>query len=92
MSEVKTQEFRRASAKALADAKLQSFLGRSMGTFDGARAEAIEELSPQRWEELRIRRPGDKAPYVMDNLDYYLDLLRSRVIQKRWPRTLRTRR
>ena len=80
MSEVKTQEFRRASDKALADAKLQSFLGRSMGTFDGARAEAIEELSPQRWEELRIRGREIKR-HTLDNLDYYLELLRSRVIR-----------
>ena len=79
MSEVKTQEFRQASARVLANAKLQSFMSRSMGTFDGARAEAIEELSPQRWEELREQGREIKR-HTLDNLDYYLELLRERVI------------
>ena len=74
MSEVKTQEFRQASARVLANAKLQSFLSRSMGTFDGARAEAIEEISPQRWEELREQGREIKR-HTLDNLDYYLELL-----------------
>ena len=79
MSEVKTQEFRQASARVLANAKLQSFMSRSMGTFDGARAEAIEEISPQRWEELREQGREIKR-HTLDNLDYYLELLRERVI------------
>ena len=80
MSEVKTQEFRQASARVLANAKLQSFMSRSMGTFDGARAEAIEEISPQRWEELREQGREIKR-HTLDNLDYYLELLRERVIE-----------
>ena len=79
MSEVKTQEFRQASARVLANAKLQSFLSRSMGTFDGARAEAIEEISPERWEELRQEAREIKR-HTLDNLDYYLELLRERVL------------
>ena len=78
MSEVKTQEFQRASAKVLANAKLQSYLGRSMGTFDGARAEAIEEISPERWEELRQQGREIKR-HTLDNLDYYLEMLQERV-------------
>ncbi len=79
MAEVKTGEFRRASAKVLADERLQSHLGRSMGVFDGARQEAIEELSVERWEELREEGRRIKA-HTMDNLDYYLELLTDRVI------------
>ena len=80
MAEVKTQEFQRASAKALADAKLQSLLGRSMGTFDSARQKAIEELTPQRWEEMREKGRAIKR-HTLDNLDYYLELLYDRVTQ-----------
>ncbi len=80
MAGVKMREFRRASARALADDKLQSFLGRSMGTFDGAREEAIEELSRQRWDELRERGRAIKR-HTLDNLDYYLDMLCDRVSQ-----------
>ena len=80
MAEVKTQEFQRASVKALADAKLQSLLGRSMGTFDGARQEAIEEPTPQRWEEMREKGRAIKR-HTLHNLDYYLELLYDRVTQ-----------
>ena len=78
MAEVKTQEFQQASVKALADAKLQTFLKRSMGTFDEARLDAIEEITPQRWEEMRDRAREIKR-HTMDNLDYYLELLHERV-------------
>ena len=79
MAQVKTREFRQASARALANEKLQSFMGRSMGTFDGARAEAIEELSTQRWNELR-QQARDIKRHTLNNLDYYLGLLRERVM------------
>ena len=78
MSEVKTQEFRQASAQVLANEKLQSFMSRSMGTFDGARAEAIEEISRGRWEELRQQAREIKR-HTLDNLDYYLEMLRDRI-------------
>ena len=80
MSEVKTQDFQRASAKALADSKLQTYLRRSMGHFDEAREDAIQELTPQRWEELRQQAREIKR-HTLDNLDYYLDLLYQRVTQ-----------
>lgn len=78
MSEVKTHEFQRASAKALADRKLQTYLKRAMGHFDEARQEAIEELTQEYWEELRQEARRVKK-HTLDNLDYYLELLHERV-------------
>ena len=78
MADVKTQDFRGASAKAVIDPQLQAALRRVGGGFDGARRDAIEELSSQRWEELRERARTIKR-HTLDNLDYYLELLHDRV-------------
>lgn len=81
MSEVKTHEFQQASAKALRDRKLQTYLKRAMGHFDEARKEAIEELTQEYWEELREEARRLKK-HTIDNLDYYLDLLHERVTRQ----------
>ena len=78
MSEVKTGEFKEASARAVADLKLQAALKRAGSGFDMARLEAIEELTPARWEELRNEAREIKR-HTIDNLDYYLELLDERV-------------
>ena len=77
MAEIETQQFKRASTAALSDTKLQLAL-RRVGGFDTARREAIDELTPQVWEELRERARQIKR-HAIDNLDYYLELLYDRV-------------
>ena len=78
MADVKTQDFRGASARAVIDPQLQAALRRVGGGFDGARRDAIEELSPERWDELREQAREIKR-HTLDNLDYYLELLHDRV-------------
>lgn len=80
MAEIKTHEFMKASKKVLADDKFQSFLSRSMGTFDGARQEAIDEITLERWEELREKGRAIKR-HTLNNLDHYLELLDKRVTE-----------
>ena len=78
MANIKTSEFREASAKAVADSQLQAVLNRAGGSFDRARIEAIREITPERWEELRQQAREIKA-HTLDNLDYYLDLFSERI-------------
>jgi L-lactate dehydrogenase complex protein LldF len=78
LAEIKTREFKEASARAVVNPQLQIALQRAGGGFDGARREAIEELTPERWEELREEAREIKR-HTLDNLDYYLDLLYDRV-------------
>ena len=78
MAEVKTNAFKEASVKAILDPQLQAALKRAGGGFDNARLEAIEELTPQRWEELRYEAREIKR-HTLDNLDYYLELLYDKV-------------
>ena len=80
MAEVKTRDFMEASGKAIADSQLQAALTRAGGGFDAARVEAIQELTPQRWEEL-TQRAREIKRHTLDNLDYYLELLSERVSQ-----------
>ena len=78
MAEVKTRAFKEASTRAMRDQQLQATLKRAGGSFDAARIEAVEELGPQRWEELREQGREIKR-HTLDNLDYYLDLLSERI-------------
>ena len=78
--EVKTKEFKKASARAVANPQIQAALRRAGGGFDGARLEAIEEITPERWEELREQAREIKR-HTVDNLDYYLELLTDRVTE-----------
>ena len=80
MADVKTGEFKEASARAIIDPQLQAALRRVGGGFDGARRDAIDELSSQRWEELREQARKIKR-HTLDNLDYYLEMLHDRVVE-----------
>ena len=80
MADVKTQEFKAASARAIIDPKLQAALRRVGGGFDEARRDAIEELSSERWEELREQAREIKR-HTLNNLDYYLELLHDKVTE-----------
>ena len=74
MADVKTQEFKEASVSAMANSQVQAALKRTGVGFDKARVEAIQELTPQRWEELRDQAREIKR-HTLDNLDYYLEML-----------------
>ena len=79
MAEVKTQDFVKASQAALENPKIQQAL-RAVGGFDQARREAIDELTPEVWEELREKGRQIKS-HAIENLDVYLDMLEGRVTQ-----------
>ena len=78
LADFKTDRFKSASRAAIADSQLQAALGRGGGGFDRARMEAIQELGPKTWEELRDRASEIKR-HTLANLDYYLELLDERV-------------
>ena len=80
MAKVKTRDFKSASATAMGQPQLQAALKRAGGGFDAARVEAIQELGPDRWEELREQAREIKR-HALDNLDYYLDRVAERVTQ-----------
>ena len=80
MVKVKTQEFRQGSASALGDPFIQDSLGRLSRRFDEARLAAIQEITPEVWEQLRESARAIKA-HTLAHLDYYLELLDERVRQ-----------
>lgn len=80
MDHVKTQDFKKASVEALKNPKLQITLKRVMGHFDEARKDAIDEISPQKWEELREQAREIKQ-HTIENLDFYLGLLSDRITE-----------
>ena len=75
MAEVKSAEFKEASARAVRDEKLQHALDHVMGHFVGARAAVIEkDFGDESWESMRTRAAAIKQSVLL-NLDYYLDLV-----------------
>ena len=78
MADIKTKEFSAASAVSILDPQLRLALERVGTGFDGARREAIDEVSPQTWEEWREEARRIKI-HALDHLDYYLDLLHENV-------------
>ena len=70
--EPKTKHFKEGSAAALADDRIQANLAGLYSGFHSARINAASATSG--WEELRERGRQIKA-HVIENLDYYLDLL-----------------
>ena len=78
MADIKTKEFAAASAVSILDPQLRLALQRVGTGFDGARREAIDEVSPQVWEEWREEARRIKI-HALDHLDYYLDLLHENV-------------
>jgi L-lactate dehydrogenase complex protein LldF len=78
MAEVKTQDFYTASTVSIQDPQLRQALRRVGAGFDGARREAISEVTPEVWEEWREQARQIKA-HTLDHLDYYLGLLHDNV-------------
>ena len=80
MAEIKTRDFLAASAQAMQNPTLRRAL-RNVGTgFNGARLEAIDEVSPQVWEEWREEARSIKV-HALDHLDYYLEMLHDKVTE-----------
>ena len=78
MPEVKTGQFPAASAAAMLDPQLRRALDRVGVGFDVARRNAIEEVTPEAWEEWREEARNIKI-HTLDHLDYYLELLHDNV-------------
>ena len=78
MPEVKTGQFRTASAAAMLDPQLRRALDRVGVGFDVARRNAIEEVTSEAWEEWREEARNIKI-HTLDHLDYYLELLHDNV-------------
>ena len=74
MADVKTRDFSAASAVSILDPQLKVALQRVGTGFDRARRDAIDEVTPQVWEEWREQAREIKI-HTLDHLDYYLDLL-----------------
>jgi L-lactate dehydrogenase complex protein LldF len=75
MPEVKTNKFKTASVKALADANIQRALGAPFAHFVDGRKSAIDaDFTEESWESMRDRAAATKA-HTIERLDYYLDLV-----------------
>ena len=80
MAEVKTRDFPAASTAAMQNPTLRRALRQVGSGFNGARLDAINEVTPQAWEQWRGQARRIKA-HTLDHLDYYLELLSDRVTQ-----------
>ncbi len=80
MPEVETRQFIPASRVSIRDPQLRRALRRVGSGFDGARREAIAEVTPEAWEEWREQARQVKE-HTLSNLDYYLELLHDNVVK-----------
>ena len=78
MAEVVTRQFVTASQAAVKDTQLRQALRRAGTGFDGTRREAIEEVTPEVWEEWREQARWIKE-HTIGHLDYYLEMLERNV-------------
>ena len=78
MAEVLTREFVEASRAAVRDEQLRQALRRAGTGFDGARREAIDEITPEVWEEWRQQARRVKE-HTIAHLDHYLAMLERNV-------------
>ena len=80
MDRVKTQDFSRASTLSIDNPQLQRALRRVGAGFDAERLAAVQEVTPQAWEEWREQAQRIKA-HTLAHLDYYLELLHDNVVK-----------
>jgi L-lactate dehydrogenase complex protein LldF len=78
VADIKTQDFFAASAVSIQDPILRQALIKVGTGFDGARLAAIEDVTPNRWDEWREEARRIKI-HTLEHLDYYLDLLERNV-------------
>lgn len=75
MAQVKTQDFKLASAKAVHDPNIQRALGAPFAHFVDGRRDAIDaDYTEESWNSMRDRAAAIKA-HTVESLDYYLDLV-----------------
>ncbi len=79
MAEVATRDFVAASRAAVQDQQLRQALRRAGSGFDGARQEAIDEVTPEVWEGWRQQARRVKE-HTIAHLDYYLAMLERNVV------------
>ena len=79
MAEVATRDFVAASRAAVQDQQLRQALRRAGSGFDGARREAIDEITPEVWEDWRQQARRVKE-HTIAHLDYYLAMLERNVV------------
>ncbi len=78
MAEILTRDFVAASQAAVLDTQLRQAFRRAGTGFDGARREAIDEVTPELWEEWREQARAIKE-HTIAHLDYYLEMLERNV-------------
>ena len=78
MAEILTRDFVAASQTAVLDTQLRQAFRRAGTGFDGARREAIDEVTPELWEEWREQARAIKE-HTIAHLDYYLEMLERNV-------------
>ena len=79
MADVNTGRFVSASAEAMGNPQLRRALDRVGSGFDGARRNAIGEVTEEAWEQWREEARNIKV-HTLDHLDYYLELLHDNVV------------
>ena len=78
MPAVATRQFVPASRAAVRDDQLRRAFGSAGAGFDGARRDAIAEITPQRWQEWQQQARRIKE-HAIAHLDYYLEMLERNV-------------
>ena len=78
MAEILTRDFVAASQAAVLDTQLRQAFRRAGTGFDGARREAIDEVTLELWEEWREQARAIKE-HTIAHLDYYLEMLERNV-------------
>ena len=78
MPAVATRQFVPASRAAVQDAQLRRAFGSAGAGFDGARRDAIAEITPARWAEWQQQARRIKE-HAIAHLDYYLEMLERNV-------------
>ena len=78
MAQVKTRDFFKASSESVRDPQLRRALDRVGSGFDTRRREAIDEVTPEAWEDWRAEASRIKT-HTLEHLDYYLELLHDNV-------------
>ena len=79
MADIKTGRFAAASAEAMGNPQLRRALDRVGYGFDGARRDAIDEVTEAAWEQWREEARQIKI-HTLDHLDYYLEMLHDNVV------------
>ena len=80
MARVKTRDFPQASSRAVGNPQLQRALRRVGAGFDAERLAAVDEVTPQAWEQWRDQAQEIKA-HTLAHLDYYLEMLYDNIVR-----------